>query len=208
MPKQVDHQQRREQIAEAVCRLARRQGLDAVTLRHVAAEAGVSMGRVQHYFTTKDEMLLFAFHTLSERVERRMAAAATNLGPAPSPRALLRALLMEMLPLSEQATAEAPVLAAFFARAVIEPKLADVLHGDNRRLREFVTEQLGATHGDPGLEMVGLLAMVDGLMVHLLLAQTDPTTAVATLDYHLDRIFGAVGVVPDGTPSPPLGGGG
>jgi TetR/AcrR family transcriptional regulator, transcriptional repressor of bet genes len=191
VPKQVDHQQRREQIAEAVCRLARRQGLDAVTLRHVAAEAGVSMGRVQHYFTTKDEMLLFAFHTLSERVERRMAAAATDLGPSPTPRALLRALLMEMLPLSEQATAEAPVLAAFFARAVVEPKLADVLRGDNRRLREFITEQVGATHGDPGLETVGLLAMVDGLMVHLLLAQTDTTTAVATLDYHLDRIFGS-----------------
>lgn len=78
--------------------------------------------------------------------------------------------------------------------SIAEPiQIATPQTGDSRRLREFVTEQVGATHGDPGLEAVGLLAMVDGLMVHLLLAQTDPTTAVATIDYHLDRIFGAVG---------------
>jgi AcrR family transcriptional regulator len=190
VPKKVDHQQRREQIAEAVCRLASRQGMEAVTLRHVAAEAAVSMGRVQHYFTTKDEMLLFAFHTISERVERRMGAAVTDLGESPSPRALLRALLMEMLPLSEPAKAEAPVLAAFLARASVDPGIAEFQREDGGRMRAFVAEQIAATQGDPTLEAAGLLAMVDGLMTQLLVGHTDAETALATLDYHLDRIFG------------------
>lgn len=191
MPRQVDHQQRREQIAEAVCRLARTRGLDAVTLRHVATEAGVSMGRVQHYFTTKDEMLLFAFRMVSERVERRLAAAATALGASPGPRALLRVLLLEMLPLSEQARAEAPVLTAFLARAVVEPELAASLVEDSGRLPDFVAEQIGAIPGDARLEAVGLLGLVDGLMLQILIGQTDADTAVATVDYHLDRVFGA-----------------
>lgn len=189
MPKQVDHRQRREQIAEAVCRLAGRQGLDAVSLRHVAAEAGVSMGRVQHYFTTKSEMLVFAFHTISERVERRMAAAIAGLGESPSPRALLRTLLLEMLPLSDDAKAEAPVLAAFLARAVVEPGLAEFQREGSRQLRAMVTEQIAATRGDPELEAAGLLALVDGLMTQLLVGHIDEALALATLDYHLTRIL-------------------
>lgn len=190
MPKQVDHQQRREQIAEAVCRLAARQGLDAVSLRQVAVEAGVSMGRVQHYFTTKDEMLLFAFRTIGERVEQRMRAAALALGETPGPHALLRAMLLEMLPLSEPAQAEAPVLAAFLARAVVSPDLADFLATDSGRLREFVAAQIGDAQPNATFEAVTLLALVDGLMLQLLTGQIDEPTALATLDYQLNRVFG------------------
>jgi AcrR family transcriptional regulator len=190
VPKKVDHRQRREEIAEAVCRLAGRHGLDGVSLRQVATEAGVSMGRVQHYFTNKDEMLRFAFRTISERVEQRMAAAVADLGAAPSPRALIRTLLVEMLPLSEQAVAEAPVLVAFLARAVVEPALAEPQRADAQRLREFVAAQIGAAPGNPVLEATTLLALVDGLMTQLLVGHLDPATALSTLDYQLDRIYG------------------
>ena len=47
-------------MLDALWRITRRQGWDAISLRNVAAEAGVSMGMVQHYFTTKDQMLRFA----------------------------------------------------------------------------------------------------------------------------------------------------
>ena len=57
MPRRVDHQLRRKQLADAVMRLAATEGLEEVSLRHVAAEAGVSTGMVQHYFRTKDEMM-------------------------------------------------------------------------------------------------------------------------------------------------------
>src|SRR2546422_6311494 len=97
MPKQVDHEARRQQLAEAVCRLAASQGLEAVSLRHVAAEAGVSMGQVQHYFSTKDELLLFAFRVVSERAEQRFAAAAGAVPEGARPGALVRAPLGGLL---------------------------------------------------------------------------------------------------------------
>lgn len=195
LPKQVDHEARRRLIADAVCRLAGTQGLDAVSLRHVAVEAGVSMGMVQHYFTTKDDMLLFAFHTVSEHVEQRIRGAVEGVGS--DARALLRALLVEMLPVSEASRAEAPVWAAFLARAIVEPRLAAPLREGGQGMSAFIADHLrtaqesGAARAeaDATLEAHTLLALVDGLMTHLLLGQIDAPTALATLDHNLDRIM-------------------
>jgi len=199
VPKRIDHQQRRQQIADAVCRLAGREGLEGVSLRHVAAEAGISMGRVQHYFATKDQMLMFTFQAISQRVEQRMGAVVNRLEQPGDPKSLLRAMLVEMLPLSQQARAEAPVLVAFLARIIVEPKLADPLREDNGRLNGFVAEQiLGAQQNnaasaelDPVREATALLALVDGLMIHLLTHQVAAPAALAALDGQLDRIFPA-----------------
>ncbi|MBF6290125.1 TetR family transcriptional regulator [Nocardia cyriacigeorgica] len=48
MPRTVDHVQRRAQLADAVVAVAAREGLHAVTIRAVAAEAGVSLRFVQY----------------------------------------------------------------------------------------------------------------------------------------------------------------
>jgi AcrR family transcriptional regulator len=197
MPKQVDHEERRRQIAEAVCRLAGRQGLEGVSLRHVAAEAGVSMGLVQHYFSTKDQMLLFTFRTLSEHVEQRIRAAAGVLPQPPRPKSLLRTLLKELLPLTDQARAEVPVWTAFLARAIVEPSLAASLREDGGVMRDFIAEQIRAAQrsgeADPGLdphqEAATLLALADGLMIRAMIEQEPAAATLATLDYHIDRIF-------------------
>lgn len=195
MPKQVDHEARRRRIADAVCRVAAREGVEGASLRHVAAEAGVSMGQVQHYFTTKDEMLLFAFQALSTRFEQRLAATADRLPPPPTAKALLRALLMAMLCTDEAGRAEAPLWVAFLARAAVAPALAETLR--TNALTDFATAQLRAaqkagevpTDLDPHLEATTLFALADGLMIQLLLNPTHTPTAIATLDYQLDRIF-------------------
>src|SRR3954468_19086864 len=75
MPKVVDHEERRAELREAVWRLASRDGLEAVTVRGVAEEAGCSTGALVHYFDDKEELLLFAFRTVADRVMRRVAAA-------------------------------------------------------------------------------------------------------------------------------------
>ena len=71
MPKKVDHQQRREQIAAALMRVVANDGLEAVSLRHVAAEAGVTAGMVQHYFPSKEAMMDFAMQSASARFDSR-----------------------------------------------------------------------------------------------------------------------------------------
>ena len=72
MPKIVDHEQRRSELAAAVWRLASRDGLEAVTLRAVSAEAGWSTGALNHYFSDKEKLLLFAFQIVAHRSEQHV----------------------------------------------------------------------------------------------------------------------------------------
>ncbi len=60
MPKQVDADARRAELAAATRRAILRQGLEGVTLREVAREAGWSIGVLTHYFETKDELLRYS----------------------------------------------------------------------------------------------------------------------------------------------------
>ena len=85
MPKRVDPLARRHSIAEAVFRLAAARGADAVSLRDVAGEAGVSLGMVQHYFRSKDEMLLFALDHMRDRVARPAAVPSREPGGRRAP---------------------------------------------------------------------------------------------------------------------------
>ncbi|RAS64680.1 TetR family transcriptional regulator [Lentzea atacamensis] len=186
MPKQVDHDERRRQIGDAVCRVIAARGLNAVSLRHVAAEAGVSMGRVQHYFATVDEMLMFAFDLISERVAARLGAVHSD-----DPAKYLRAILLELLPLSPDARAEAPVLAAFLAQAVVEPRLGVPLHEGNEQMVAWLAGMITAVRpgGDPKRDAMALLAFVDGLMLQVLIGQVTPEAAEDLVDHQLSRVL-------------------
>lgn len=186
MPKQVDHDERRREIGDAVCRVMATRGLDAVSLRHVAAEAGVSMGRVQHYFATKDEMLLFAFRQISDRVAQRLGAVHSD-----DPRTYLRALLLELLPLTPAARAEAPVLAAFLAQAVVEPRLAEPLREGGPQMAAFVAGLIAQVRpdGDAERDAMALLAFVDGLMLQMLIGQVEADVAVELVDHQLRHVL-------------------
>src|SRR6478752_1258403 len=102
MPKRVDHVQRRTEIVEALVRVAGRRGLHAVGMRDVAAEAGVSLRLVQYYFETKEKLLLFGLHHLTERFGERVAARVRAAGSSPGPRAVIEALLMAALPTDDE----------------------------------------------------------------------------------------------------------
>src|SRR6478752_3383285 len=88
MPKRVDHEERRTQIAEALIQVAGRRGLHAVGMRDVAAEAGVSLRLVQYYFETKEKLLLFGLEHLTARFGERVAARVRAAGSSPGPRAV------------------------------------------------------------------------------------------------------------------------
>src|SRR5262245_50470794 len=123
IPRRVDRGERRANIAEAILRIAATRGLDEVSLRDVAAEAGVSMGQVQHYFATKSEMLRF---TCGYMVERTRHAIADTLAASDAPgsaRAALRATMTQLLPLDDDRSTALWVWMAFLARGGVDPQL-------------------------------------------------------------------------------------
>jgi TetR/AcrR family transcriptional regulator, regulator of biofilm formation and stress response len=65
------HGQGRDALLEATMRVVGRLGLDGLTNRIVAEEAGVTHGLVRHYFGTRDEMVREAFHLAVRRATER-----------------------------------------------------------------------------------------------------------------------------------------
>ena len=141
MPKQVDPHERRTLLADALLRVAATRGLMDVSLRHVAAEAGVTAGMVQHYFRTKDEMMVFALDVVSARVQARLEADPTTHD---GPRALVRALLVQLLPVDDDRVLEGRVAIAFHAYAASRPDVATRLREDTRGMRAMIAEQIRA----------------------------------------------------------------
>ena len=72
MPKIVDHDLQRVKFAEAAMSLIARDGLEGVTMRAVAAEAGLSYGSLFHYFNSKDELLMHVVRHSTELQTKRV----------------------------------------------------------------------------------------------------------------------------------------
>jgi AcrR family transcriptional regulator len=72
VPKIVDHDLQREKFTDAAIRLIARKGLEGVTMRAVAAEAGLSYGSLFHYFDSKDDLLMHAVRYSTSSQTRRV----------------------------------------------------------------------------------------------------------------------------------------
>ncbi|MEV7547989.1 TetR/AcrR family transcriptional regulator [Amycolatopsis sp. NPDC089917] len=193
MPKRVDHEHRRQQIAAAVRRIAADRGLEGVSLNEVAAEAGISKGFVQHYFASRDEMLRFATTTLRSGLEERITAATPEGEPS------VRDLLVALLPLDDAARADALVANAFLVRALKDPEIAGHFRTGHGQLRDVLAAMIAAARdaGDlsptvePSTEAVLLLTLLSGLGDAVLLGYQSGEEAVALIDLHLSRITAA-----------------
>jgi AcrR family transcriptional regulator len=74
----VDHAERRRRIAEATAAVAAREGLDAATIRRIAAELGGPTKTVTYYFADKQELLLFTYEFLAQQYLEEAAAGARD----------------------------------------------------------------------------------------------------------------------------------
>lgn len=73
---------RRPQILEAAARVISRRGLTGLRLAEVADEAGLSVGSIQHYFGTRDRLLIESFAYETERAVERWVASENGDGDA------------------------------------------------------------------------------------------------------------------------------
>lgn len=151
MPRVVDHDERRRQIAEALLTVAARDGHEAVSSRAVAKELGVATGSLWHYFDGFDDVIRAAAAEITRRTDERIRSVTTGL------RGLTRldALMREVLPVEAETRTEAYVVVGFWGRLATlasspdagSPTLATWQDGISEALDEAVAdgELTGAT---------------------------------------------------------------
>jgi AcrR family transcriptional regulator len=72
--RKVDHDSRREEVAEAAARLIAEKGMEGLTTRALAKAMGCSIGVLSHYFNSKDDIVLAAFNWADSNINRRIGA--------------------------------------------------------------------------------------------------------------------------------------
>jgi len=180
-------------------------GLDAATVAAVAKEAGFSVGLVQHYFPSKDDLLLFTYHRVMADIGARLAARVAEGETREQPiSAILFDGLLELLPLDGDRRGEYRVTRVFRGRALDNPALAAVASttAADTRTQLATAVRNGKKCGeverrvDADLAATRLAALVDGLADQLYDApdrtvgrRALPTAAKKILRTCLDETF-------------------
>jgi TetR/AcrR family transcriptional regulator, transcriptional repressor of bet genes len=131
MPKIVDHERRRDEIALTACRVVAQHGFEQATIVRIARAAGCTTGMIAHYFDTKQDIIVAALRLILRRIEERL----THVDGA----ADLLTLLSEALPIDETRYMECAVWMAFWGQVPADRRLRRVnawLHREYLRLFE------------------------------------------------------------------------
>jgi AcrR family transcriptional regulator len=166
MPKIVNYDQRREELGTALLEVLARDGIEGVSVRSVAAQAGWTRGVIAHYFSDRDELLLYAYRLA---LQREAAAAQTDADPVDA----LVSLLVRALPIDEISSLDYRIFLGLLGRLADRPDLAASLATDHAdyETRVLMAVQKATSTGtirttlEPELLAEMLSIYVDGLTV-------------------------------------------
>lgn len=177
------------QLIGHVTALMAETGFEGLSVRAVAARAGVSIGAVQHHFPTKDAMLRAAAEAVVTHASEHYASLVDSVT---DPGQQLRAVVDGLLPDGPDDVA-ARVWLALAARAVFDQDLRELHATTTRRIRRGIAMAIAAATGraeDADREATELLALVDGLTVSVLSeASVGAATARAVAQRRLDAML-------------------
>lgn len=172
MPKAVDHQERRELLLAALWRIVNSRGARALSIRSVAAEAGVSKTNVVYYFPTRGHLLAGAVEQIVAATRER--ARSHLAGPLTVDDVV--EVLMVVVPTDERRRRQAGVWKLLLLEGSDDPALSAVLDDFNDQVRDGLAAILrrlddgGFLHAsrDDEVEAARLHALVDGLSLQTL----------------------------------------
>lgn len=192
MPKIVDHEKRRKQIAEATWRVILERGMEGATVRNIAKEAQISLGALRHYFSSQDELLVYAMDLVKEQSTERINKITRQNLP---PKEMVLKVLLEIVPINQDNMAEMEVWFSFIAYARHQEDVFDIQNdgifiGMQKLINLLEHSNLLKKELDKELETERLYALIDGIALHAMLEpkRVDRERISNTLIYHLNSI--------------------
>ncbi|MEV5201313.1 TetR/AcrR family transcriptional regulator [Streptomyces sp. NPDC053720] len=170
-PAPGDREARRDDVSRAVWQVLADKGFGGLTLRAVAAAMGVSTGMLMHYFPTKRALIAHALDLLEKRTAERPRRDRPADGLA-----TVRAMLLDILPLTEGDTARNRIWVSSWDLALADDGLATDQADRYTRLRSTLRPHFEAARGlgevpgaaDPEQLAATAVAFTHGLVVQAL----------------------------------------
>lgn len=186
---------RRQALIEATIKSLKRHGHEGLSVRRIAAEAGVSIGLINHHFPNKDALIAESYRRFSRQLNSGFRAAVER---APrNPRARMRAFIGAVF---SRPSLDPQVLTAWIVfwglfRQSREMRAAHDAEGRGygELLAELIGElakPAGRSRSETRLATIGLTALLDGLWLEWCLDPKGfrPAEAVALCETWLDQL--------------------
>lgn len=142
-------------LLDAVMTVLAEHGVGALSIRSVAAAAGVSPAQVQYYYRTKSELVGAGFDYAGEQFLADVEAAQAST---------LWDFVQQWLPLDDRRERRARVWLAYAALSAIDAELAAASAHLDQELRQWFIDQ-----GLSEQAAAQLLALIDGVTVQCLM---------------------------------------
>jgi AcrR family transcriptional regulator len=170
MPKIVDHDVVRSEIAEAAGRVITRVGPKNASVRMIAAEAGYSPGAPLHYFGSREQLIHFAFKYFAEKAIDELEQ---TIADAKSTAAALVAAIEVLLDRSAGDLYFAKLLMSLSAGGTEDTSIKAIDQAIYYQARECLTALFAAAHRDGVLspdadidaEVDLLITVADGIVM-------------------------------------------
>jgi TetR/AcrR family transcriptional regulator, transcriptional repressor of bet genes len=180
---------RREALVEATLRSLKKYGHDGVSVRRISAEAGVSIGLINHHFPSKSGLIAETYETLALSLQDSLRARAENRATSPRKR------LSDFFRTSFAPELLDPQLfnvwVVFWSMVAHSPEIRavhDRTYGKYRFILEALLGELVKSGAAPKLKLrsaaIALSALLDGLWVELSLCSETfkPREAIAVCE--------------------------
>lgn len=192
MPKLIDHPKQKQSIAEATWRVITQQGVQKISARNIAKEAGLSLGAMRYYFSSQNELLIYANNLIHARLAEKIDGIfQDDLQPKEK---IIRVMLC-LLPFQDGLTLETSVRLSLKTMVLNNEEFTEAVPDAAYTAAKNVISYLALLNlliknADLDLETERLSALLDGLVLKVL-ANPDAVVAAEArriLRYHLTSI--------------------
>ena len=172
---------RKRAILDAALRLVAAQGAGAVRLRDVARESGVSVGSLQYYFDSRDQLIREAF----DQHVREVVNLVTLAGDVSATPGARLAAIIDAAVLRPDLRFSAALWMEFVTAGLHDDQLRPLLGGAYEAWRELLAEvvRAGTASGEfrplllPQPVVACLVALIDGFELAVAVGVADATPA-------------------------------
>ncbi len=196
-------------LIEATLVCLRKYGHAGVSVRRISAEAGVSVGLINHYYPQKASLVAIAYEKLSVSLLQSYQQRAELEGLSAQER--LQHFFRAWFASDQLTPAMFRVWLVFWSAAHTDLDMRTTYKQMRHLYRVNLERMLGDLHSSPGVQAfdvrqaaIGLSALLDGLWLQLALDHTafKPAEAIRACDYWVHALY--MGGFPRSDPSPPL----
>lgn len=183
--------ERRQALIDATVAALAKHGAGGVSVRTIAAEAGVSPGLVTHHFEGVEPLIAATYRQVADRVGEALGAAVAAAGADPRVRLYAYVAGNFLPPVMDEG-----LLATWLALLGLTNSmpLVAAAHAETYAAFRHVIEHLLAACGSAGdhrLEAVAITALIDGLWLELCLDDSvfTPEDAIAITRRWLEALL-------------------